>query len=508
MTAVRGVTVLALPAPAVERRSQPAIRDTVRYFDPALVVVPGPRSAMAEAAVREACPDRPVVHPQLGRSEDGISQHRYRPDTGVRAATGPPAADDIDVLAVQGADALPRLRAQLAAGDRQTGADAATLLVVPELSVEWDTTRLSATLPNGDLLADIRATLPEPVTVLAGGQPAEYSHQWSLPRDDTGPVSLPVAGLGATDRGGATFAQVTCTARGTVAAEAVDADEFGLTALTGVGPTTAGRLRDRGCRTVTDVRDVAVSELVTLPAVGRSTAEEIHAHADVIESGDPLVLTNREPVQTRDGDPPLCLDIETDGLSPTIIWQFGVYDPATDRYRAFLESDDPGDPASVLESFITWLLARHGNRTLLTWNGDGFDYPQIEGFLRRHHPGYLDAWADLRTADLYRWAVREGNALLPGRTNKLDHVARALGYDAADTGLTGAQTAAAYRTFARRPDDPAAEPDWERHRQYCEDDCRALWHVYEAIRDAPRRDVTDSGSGGARGQQVGLTDFQ
>jgi hypothetical protein len=89
--------------------------------------------------------------------------------------------------------------------------------------------------------------------------------------------------------------------------------------------------------------------------------------------------------------------------------------------------------ASVLESFMTWLLARHGNRTLLTWNGDGFDYPQIEGFLRRHHPGYLDAWADLRTADLYRWAVREGNALLPGRTNKLDHVARALGYDAAAT---------------------------------------------------------------------------
>jgi len=59
----------------------------------------------------------------------------------------------------------------------------------------------------------------------------------------------------------------------------------------------------------------------------------------------------------------------------------------------------------------------------------------------------------------------------------------------------------------RAPEDPDAEPDWERHVRYCRDDCEALWHVYESIESAERRDVTDSGSGGAAGRQSGLTEF-
>jgi len=73
--------------------------------------------------------------------------------------------------------------------------------------------------------------------------------------------------------------------------------------------------------------------------------------------------------------------------------------------------------------------------------------------------------------------------------------------------LTGAQTAAAYQEFMREPGDTDREPDWDRHVAYCEDDCRALWDVYTTIVDAPRRDSTDGGSGGADGPQVGLTDF-
>lgn len=129
-------------------------------------------------------------------------------------------------------------------------------------------------------------------------------------------------------------------------------------------------------------------------------------------------------------------------------------------------------------------------------------------FLQRYLPEYVDAWEDCWKYDLYKWTIRDGNALLPGRTNRLGDVARGLGYEAADTGLTGAQTATAYQQYMQAPTDPAREPDWERHRQYCEDDCRALWHVYQAILSAPRRDVTDGGTGGTTGQQAGLTDFQ
>ena len=76
-------------------------------------------------------------------------------------------------------------------------------------------------------------------------------------------------------------------------------------------------------------------------------------------------------------------------------------------------------------------------------------------------------------------------------------------HESAGTGLSGAQTAAAYRAFRAAPDDPAAEPDWDRHRAYCEDDCRALWTVYEALADAERRAV----AGGEDDRQTGLTEF-
>jgi uncharacterized protein YprB with RNaseH-like and TPR domain len=499
--------LLTLPATTLDRVSQPAVRDAAQYFTPGLITIPGPRTPTAEATARDAAPNIPVLHPQLGRGSDRVHHYRYSPDAGVHEApdAAPPPAT-IDILAVQTGDVLPRLQTQLTLGERQTGSEAATFLFVPELTVEWDTTTLSTTLLHAEQLAAISAALPEPVTVLAGGQPTEYYHEWELPHNHSS-VHVPMSGLGATEHGGAMFAQYTCTARGSIAAEAVDADQFGLRALNGVGQSTAQRLRTQGCQTTTDVQNLALSTLTDLPGIGQTTAEKIHAHADVIDTGEPIVLTNKTPVKTRDDRPPLCLDIETDGLSPTIIWQFGVYDPATDTYQAFIEKQHPKDPKPVLETFITWFIANHRDRTVLTWNGHNFDYRHITQFLEQHLPEYVEAWDDIWTYDLYKWAVRDGNALLPGRTNKLDHVARALDYDSAGTGLTGAQTAAAYQEFMRTPDSPAAELDWDRHKAYCEDDCRALWHVYQAITNATRRDMTDSGTGGATGQQAGLTDF-
>jgi predicted RecB family nuclease len=478
------------------------VRDIIEYFEPDLVVLPGSRDATAYATVRDAAPDLPAVHPQLGRAGERVTHHRYAPETGVCAVDGPPSRETLDVLAVQTAEVLDRLRTELASGARATSPGAATYLVVPGLRVDWEPTNLSARLPHAEVLAAIAAALPEPVTVMAGGQPVTYSHEWSLSTGE-GSTTVAVVGLGATD-GPDRVADCRCTASGQVAAEAVGADRFGLGALDGVGRATARRLRAAGCVSVADVRAFGVARLTDLPGVGRQTAERMHAHAEVIETGEPLLCTNERPVRTRDDRPPLCLDIETDGLSPTILWQVGVYDPASDQYQAFVETDDPTDPEPVLRAFITWLVATHSDRTIISWNGFEFDYRYIEQFLRRHCPEYVDAWTDIWTADLYAWAVEESNALLPGRTNKLDHVARALGHEGAQTGLTGAQTAAAYQQFMRDRD---CEPDWDRHRAYCEDDCRALWTVYRAIRDAPRRDATDSGTGGAAGQQAGLTDF-
>ena len=499
--------LLALPASTVRRVSQSAVRDAVGYFDADVVAIPGARDAEVYAAVRDAVTDVPVVHPQLARGGERIQQYRYTPDAGVHEPADTVAsADAIDVLAVQQLDVLEALGTRLATDERQTRGGAATFVLVPRLTVEWNRTSLSATLPGAEQLSALARRRPEPVTILAGGQPADYHHEWEL-SDGNSAVRVPVAGLGATDREGTAIALHRCTAGGGVAPEVVDADGFGLQALHGVGQQTARQLRTEGCRTTDDVGNLAADELARLPGIGRATAERMHAHADVLDTGEPLVLTNKSPVKTRDGRPPVCLDIETDGLSPTIIWQFGVYDPATDSHQAFIERNHPEDPEPVLEAFVTWFIANHSDRTVLTWNGHSFDYRYIEQFLEQYLPEYTDAWADVWTYDLYKWAVRDRNALLPGRTNKLTHVARALGYDGNGTGLTGAQTAAAYQEFMRNPEQPDAEPDWDRHRAYCADDCRALWHVYRAITDATRRDMTDSGTSGAAGQQAGLTDF-
>jgi len=499
--------LLTFPAPTLERVPQPAIQDALQYFAPDFITIPGPRNPNALAAIQEAATDTPFTYPKLGRNGHHIQHFQYTSDAGLHKVTDSPSPNPtIDILAVKNQATLQHLKSEIESDTRQTGSDAATYLIIPKLSVDWDPTTLSTTLPNRKEIAAITALLPEPVTVLAGGQPTEYYHEWDLSHNESA-VTVPITGLGATDQAQSKLARYSCTAQGTVAAEAVDTESFGLTALNGVGPATAQRLRNTGCRTTEDVRELSVSKLTDLPGIGQQTAEQIHAHAEVIASGNPLVVSNRTPVKTRDDRPPLCLDIETDGLSPTIIWQFGIYDPATDTYQAFVETNDPTDPASVLEAFTTWLLANHSNRTLLTWNGHNFDYQHIEQFLKQHHPEYTDAWDTMWTYDLYKWAVRDGNALLPGRTNKLGHVARALGYDPTETGLTGAQTAAAYQEFMRHPDNPESEPDWDRHKAYCRDDCEALWHVYQAITDAPRRDMTDSGSSGATGQQAGLTDF-
>ncbi|MFB6086065.1 MAG: ribonuclease H-like domain-containing protein [Halodesulfurarchaeum sp.] len=499
--------LLSLPSRSLDRLSLESVRDAVEYFDPDMITIPGSIDAQGYATVRQAGADLAVDHPQLAQRGTHVKQYRYTPEIGVCTETGGGGETRaIDLISVQSDDLLDRVADHLVAGERDTAQAAATYLHVPQLRVERDPTTLSTTLPGAERLARIGKTLPEPMTVLAGGMPAEYHHEWSLPVDGT-TVSVPVVGLGATAEGTADVAQHTLTTQGRVAAEAVKPDRFGLQALAGIGEKTADRLRKRGHETRSDVRKLPVSELQEFPGIGRSTAERIHAHADVIDSGEPLVLTNERPIKTRDGRPPLCLDIETDGLSPTIIWQFGVYDPATDRHQSFIERNHPRDPKPVLEAFLHWLLANHADRTLLTWNGYGFDYHYIRQFLEQHLPQYVEAWDGLWKYDLYEWVVRDGNALLPGRTNKLDHVARALGHEGGETGLTGAQTAAAYRAFRRDPDDPDREPDWDRHEAYCEDDCRALWHVYRSITEATRRDVTDSQTDDGTGQQAGLTEF-
>ena len=527
MTARAGGTLLALPPSVVADRPVATLSDLEATIGPDAVWILGPSREPRTFARARSAFDAPAFHPPLETAEDGGLPRQVIPGGSNR---------DEPVVAL-----APDLRVLGTSPDRsgtRSGASDIAALVCDDVTTSVRPTALETHLDGANVLAD---ALPagEVTTVLTGGEPAGYDEVWHLepgtgdvravdhetvggvepPAPDR--VSVRVRGAGPTEGYGTarSIASLTLTADGVARVDTHDATDFGLEAVSGIGPKTASRLAERGVTTRSELLETPTETLADVPSVGQSRAREMLRHATVLETGEPCRLTDESLPGEDWHEPPLCLDVETDGLSPTIIWQVGVYDPATDEYRAFVERKDPTDPASVLEAFCDWLLGIHPNRALLTWNGWRFDYRHLGTFVAKHVPYYADQWEAIPKFDLYLWAVTDGNALLPGRTNGLETIAEALGYEGAGTGLDGAETAAAYQRFVR-----TGEPlEWDRHEAYCEDDCRALWYVYERLRDAPaspdvgsrsrhgdssgtRPARTDSSDGSVT-EQTGLSDF-
>ncbi|QSW98727.1 ribonuclease H-like domain-containing protein [Haloterrigena alkaliphila] len=493
MTARAGVRLFALPPSALADRPVATLEDLDRTLEPDAVWVLGPtREPQAFARARGAF-DAPAFHPPLETSgNEPVRRHVI--DAGDGA--------ELEIAVAQSLRAL-RASPETASNTLRDGADGdIAALVCDDVTTTVRPTALETHLEGAATLASVLPT-DRTTTVLTGAEPAEYDELWHLepetgavlevdhdPLLDDGAdrtaddrVSVRLRGAGPVEGYGRSrsIAVLTLAEGGVQRVETHDVTDFGLEAVTGIGPKTAERLVERGVTTRDELLETPVETLASLPNVGRDGARTMHQHATVLETGEPRRLTDESLPGEDWHEPPLCLDIETDGLSPTIIWQIGVYDPATDTYRAFVEHDDPSDPASVLEAFCDWLLGMHPNRALLTWNGWRFDYRHLGAFIAKHVPYYVDEWESIPKFDLYLWAVTNEHAMLPGRTNKLEAVADALGYEDAATGLDGAATAAAYQRFVRT----GTELEWDRHEAYCEDDCRALWHVYERLRDAP-----------------------
>ncbi|WP_121742840.1 ribonuclease H-like domain-containing protein [Natronorubrum halophilum] len=499
MTARDGSRLLALPPSALADRPVATLEDLDRTLDADGLWVLGPsRDPQAFARARGLF-DASAFHPPLETGDDGPIS---------RQAIGRTA--DGDALEIAVAQGLPSLRTtpNAVSNELRENEPTITALVCDDVTTTVRPTALETALEGAGTLA---SALPSGrvTTVLTGGEPAGYDELWHLDAD-TGAVravdhdllggvepladdcvSVRIQGAGPVEGYSRrqSIASLTLTGDGIERVDTHEITDFGLEAVSGIGPKTAERLAERGVTTRPELLETDLETLADLPHVGRERARTMHRHARVLETGEPRRLTDDSLPGENWSTPPLCLDIETDGLSPTIIWQVGIYDPATDEYRAFVERADPTDPGPVLEAFCDWLLGVHPDRALLTWNGWRFDYRHLGSFIARHLPYYVDEWESIPKFDLYLWAASNENALLPGRTNELGTVSDALGYESAGTGLDGARTAAAYQRFMRT----GAPLEWGRHEAYCEDDCRALWHVYERLRDAPRAESwTDS----------------
>ncbi|NGM71507.1 hypothetical protein G6M89_21400 [Natronolimnobius sp. AArcel1] len=491
MTARDGSHLLAVPPAALRDRPVATLADIDATLEPDAVWVLGPSREPQSFARARSSFDAPAFHPPLETATEGV---------------GLQTVGDREIAIAHGARAMS---AQPESVSRTLQSTKPLALLCDDIATETRPTELETTLEHADTLA---AALPSGcvTTVLTGAESAGYDELWHLEaetgavqRVDHDPglacepagddcVSVRVQGVGPVEGYGnaASLALLELEAEGVATIETYSATDFGLEAVSGIGPKTATRLAEHGVTARAELLEMPTEQLAALPGVGRERAQTMHQHAAVLETGEPRRLTDESLPGEDWSTPPLCIDIETDGLSPTIIWQIGVYDPASDEYRAFVERDDPSDSASVLEAFCDWLLGVHPNRALLTWNGWRFDYRHLGAFIATHVPYYAEEWESIPKFDLYLWAIRDENAMLPGRTNKLEAVASAVGYEDAATGLDGAQTAAAYQRFMRT----GTPLEWERHEAYCEDDCRALWHVYEQLREAPHSEARDSRS--------------
>lgn len=293
---------------------------------------------------------------------------------------------------------------------------------------------------------------------------------------------------------------------GAASVEEVDPAEFGLRGIRGVGESRVRTLRQAGYTSIEDVVGAPPEKLADLPDLGRSTAITIQTAAAARANGT-IVAT--EDASLPYGAP-IFIDIETDGLEPSTAWLIGVLDGDAENgdYLAF-RAATPDDGAH-LEGFMTWLTGSAINRPVVAWNGYNFDFPVIEDQLRQHCPSYLDAWEDTYCFDALTWA-RE-NTVLPGRNNKLETVAEALGWESQTTGIDGAIVGELYSAYQREwfaAPDPTdvTELDWTRLEAYCEDDVRALATIYEALDEAARRETNGFSASETRSTQGSLSDF-
>jgi uncharacterized protein YprB with RNaseH-like and TPR domain len=450
----------------VEQADPTALDDWLSYFDPAIVLLTGESPAPRAAS--------------LLRQRIGADTLLFHP-AGNAPASGPRRIDSVQFVFAPTVQTLCEIH-EYEGHDLNTSVPTFVLSGLLELNV--DTTTLSTSLVGREEYAsalDLKHLDGEYIHI-STQLPAEYRREWD---------GLTVIGGGA-EAGYADTPLVALDSRddGRVLTRSLNRSQLGLRALDQVGRKRAQHLREAGFTSRDDVAEAAPSSLSDLPGLGQTTAERIQQSAKAIAHGE-IVWESSEPLPSGD---PVYIDIETDGLNPTITWLIGVLDGTADdgNYMSFIQTD-PEEPRRAIEDFMAWYTANASHRPLVAYRGWKFDFSVIHDHIVEYCPHYEDDWTSTYRFDPYQWAVEDGNAILPGRTNKLEDVAAAIGYERTDTGLTGAAVARAYQQWMA-DQSPATELDWVRFKSYCEDDVRGLAVIYEALEESGRIISTNESS--------------
>ena len=143
-------------------------------------------------------------------------------------------------------------------------------------------------------------------------------------------------------------------------------------------------------------------------------------HAESYDRGEPVVF----------GPPPavgasfIALDLEYDSQAPPI-WLTGLLIiDGEQREHIALWADNPPEERHALRTLID-VCAAHPDLPIVTWNGDGAEFPQLRGAAGRH--GDTDAIAALQTRHLDLYQHTYTTIRLPIPTLTLDAIAAHLG---------------------------------------------------------------------------------
>lgn len=451
--------------------------DWLTYFDPHSIILTGatPAPRAASTLRRHSEQETPLVAPAGNAPQSGLR-----------------VINDVQFVF---APTTTALREIATAEHDELDPQKPTYVLSNLLELDVDTTTLSTSLVGRDEYLD--AVSPEQLAGeyihVSSRLPVHYRRQWG---------SLTVIGGGVeSGAAGTPLVALDCRGDGQVLTRTLHPRRLGLQALDSVGRTRARRLRDAGFTARADIATAEIPRLTDIQGIGRATATRIQQSARAIANGE-VVRTSDDPLPTGE---PLYIDIETDGLNPTITWLIGVLDGsgADGRFMSFIQRD-PDEPGRAIEDFMAWYTANAHHRPLVAYRGWNFDFTVLHDHIIEYCPHYEDDWTSTYRFDPYEWAVEKGNAILPGRTNQLADVAAALGYEYAEPGVTGSAVARAYQQWMTDRS-AATEPEWDRFKTYCEDDVRALAVVYDALAEStriistgtPRQDVTETTTQGS-----------
>ena len=458
------ITIIGGP-PNVFRRCEPEDRqDLDGTHNPDAYFLTGTTESAAGAQqLRYSLPGQPpVLYP--GNYHTGEPDHI--------------TVNGIDILVCPSLDDLEAIEKYEQNGTLNTDTETVVLSNLLEIQLKMDDLEASMTGLDAYREAFSADRLTGSYTHISGAIDAGYCQEWD---------GLLIRGAGMGDNStGSNFLSLTITIDGHVLDETIDTSKLGLKAIESVGPTTAERLKGNGYSSRADIANAGVDDLMEIDGFGEKKATQVTQSATALADGK-IIPTSDSQVP---GEDPVFIDIETDGLNPTCVWLIGVQDGIDGNYMSFIETD-VNESGKAIEAFMMWFSVNAADRTVMAWNGWNFDFPVMREHIQKHCPEYLDDWKNASKRDPLRWARDLDNAILPGRTNKLEHVAEALGWEDNGTGLSGAEVARRYRQWLENPCDET-ELDWERHKRYCQDDCEALQRIYVAMQDSSRLASTDT----------------